>query len=180
MNMPSSTLCGLYILLFLVGSVAAMDVPWVFNKSSNISNYTSGQIENISEHTPQIANVPPIHTSLNNETIKNISGLNRTNFLQSPEYSIRESTSIGQDWFITGNNYYDDGNYNKSIEYYQRAIQENPLLTEAWYNKGNALCKLGRYGEAISAFECALKINPDFTKAKKNLQAVQQELNLPH
>jgi len=180
----SNILCNIcIILLLLVVSGEASDLPFVFNKnSSNIFNYTSNQIENISKQAPQIAGVPPIHTPLDNETVKNVSGINKnkTNYLLPPDYNYSINAgvnSVGKDWFITGNNYYDEGNYNKSIECYEMAIQENQQFADAWYNKGTALCKLGRYREAINAFKHALEINPNHAKAKQNLQAIEEEQN---
>jgi hypothetical protein len=51
--MSSSAIRGLCILFLIIGSVVAADIPGVFNNSSNIFNYTSSQIENISKQTPQ-------------------------------------------------------------------------------------------------------------------------------
>jgi hypothetical protein len=56
--MSSSAIRGLCILFFLIGSVVAADIPGVFNNSSDIFNYTSSQIENISKQTPQGETAP--------------------------------------------------------------------------------------------------------------------------
>lgn len=69
--------------------------------------------------------------------------------------------SIGQDWFNNGTINYDEGNYNTSIECYDKAIQENPQFADAWYNKGKALFELGRYDDAVKACERAIEIDPN-------------------
>jgi tetratricopeptide (TPR) repeat protein len=177
----SSWNLGCLCVVLLIGLVAAADVPFVFhNNFSSIINYTSSQLEDISKRGPEIANVPPIHTSSNNETIINISGMNtnNTNYLLPPDYSINLGpvSSIGQDWYKYGNEYYDEGDYNKSIECYEKTIQENPRFVDAWYNKGTALCKLGRYEDAVKAFDKALEINPNYANARENRDAARKAI----
>ena len=167
---------GCICMILCIGLVAASDVPFVFDNSfSSIVNCTPSQLENISEQNPEIINVSPVRASLNIKTM-NISWTNKnnTNYLLPPDYSIREGSSIngnGQDWFEYGNENYDGGNYNKSIECYEKAIEENPRYADAWYNKGTALSKLGRYEEAIEAFDNALEIDPMYAKARQNREA---------
>jgi len=176
MSLFSWDLGWLSVVLF-IGLAAAADVPFVFdNNSSSIVNYNSSQLENISNQTPEIARVPPINMSSNNETVKNISGINKndTNYLLPPYYLMSEEGSVngnGQEWFKYGNINYDKGNYNESIENYERAIEENPRFADAWYNKGTALCRLGMYEEAIKAFDKALEISPNYANARENRDA---------
>ena len=162
---------GCLCAVLCIGLVSAADIPFVFGDSfSSIVNCTPSQLEDISKQDPEIINVSPIRASLNIETI-NISWIdkNNTNYLLPPDYSIREGGSVnGRDWFEYGNENYDKGYYNKSIECYEKAIQENPKLVEAWYNKGTALSKLGMYEEAIEAFDRALEIKPLYAKAREN------------
>jgi hypothetical protein len=166
---------------FLVGSVVAADIPFVFdNNFSSIINCTPSQLEDISKHAPEVACIPPIHTSSTNKTIINISGINKnsTNYMLPPDYSIGvgPADGIGEDWFKYGNINYDEGNYNKSIECYEKATQENPWFADAWYNKGTALCKLGRYEDAVKAFDKALEINPNYAKARENRDAAYRAI----
>jgi tetratricopeptide (TPR) repeat protein len=173
---------GCLLIVLIVGLAASVDVPIIFdNNFSSIVNYTPSQLENISKQNPETFSVPPIHTPSNNETVINISGINKnnTNYLLSPYYSVREEVpvnSIGQDWLKYGNEYYDGGNYNKSIECYEMAIRENPRFAGAWYNKGMALFKLGRYEDGIKALDKALEIDPNYARAKKNRDAISQAI----
>ena len=171
---------GWLCVILLVGSVQAADVPFVFdNNSSSIANYTSSQIENISKQAPEIVGVPPIRASLSNDTMKNISGINKTNYQLEPIYSTyigAPDKSIGQDWFKSGNKYYDEKNYDKAIECYEQATQENPSFADAWYNEGTALCKLDRYEDAVKAFDTVLEINPSYANARKNRDLAQQAI----
>ena len=64
--MPSWILCWLCIIL-LIGSGAASDVPFVFDKAtSDIASYTSAQLEQTHISSPELAGVPSISTPSDN------------------------------------------------------------------------------------------------------------------
>jgi tetratricopeptide (TPR) repeat protein len=50
--------------------------------------------------------------------------------------------------------------YDKAIEYYDRAIESDPYLVDAWHKKGNALYNKENYVEAIKCYDRASLINP--------------------
>lgn len=54
-----------------------------------------------------------------------------------------------------------EGQYQQSLELYDRALQSNPELDLAWLEKGMALTKLQKYEDAIASFNKALQINSD-------------------
>ena len=54
-----------------------------------------------------------------------------------------------------------EGQYQESIELYDRALQSNPELDLAWLERGMALTKLQKYEDAIASFNKALQINSD-------------------
>ena len=49
--------------------------------------------------------------------------------------------------------------YEKSIEFYDKAISVNPLYEKAFINKGIILAKLNAYDDALSSFNMAIEIN---------------------
>ena len=55
----------------------------------------------------------------------------------------------------SGNTAYEQGDYVKSLENYEKASQIEPDSTAVILNKGNALYKLGKYAEAFNAYEQA-------------------------
>jgi len=67
--------------------------------------------------------------------------------------------------------------FDKSEEYYKKALKINPEYAEAYFNYGNLLITLGKHEEAIKQFEKALEIAPNFEAARSNLNATKQELD---
>jgi len=47
------------------------------------------------------------------------------------------STITKQDYNALGNTAYNDGNYDKALEYYTRAIESDPANVDAYYNRGS-------------------------------------------
>ena len=68
-------------------------------------------------------------------------------------------------YFELGNVYYSLSEYNKAIEFFDKAIEIEPDHASAWYNKGVALSKLGRYDEELKAYDKAIEIKPDHASA---------------
>ncbi len=60
------------------------------------------------------------------------------------------------------------GNYDKAIEYYEKAIELKQDYAKAWYSKGLALHKLGRDEKALKAYEEALKAYDKATELKQD------------
>jgi tetratricopeptide (TPR) repeat protein len=74
-----------------------------------------------------------------------------------------------------GNNFYYQGEINKSIESYDQAIQIRSDYADAWYNRGIALMNLTKYNESIKSFDKAIEyykntneIDPNLAKAWYN------------
>ncbi len=70
--------------------------------------------------------------------------------------------------FSTAGKFYDEENYEKAIEFYDKAIDINPKNAEAWNNKGYALYNLKKYDEAIKCYNNAIEINPEYAVAIYN------------
>lgn len=70
--------------------------------------------------------------------------------------SIEDFESKDSVLFYMGNCYYSKGEFNKSLQYYNKSIELDSNSSDAWNNKGVALGNLGNDTEAIKAFNKAL------------------------
>ena len=64
-----------------------------------------------------------------------------------------------EDYIELGSKEFDEGNYNKAIEYYTIAINLDPNYASAYKYRGNAYDKLQKYDEAFSDFTKAISID---------------------
>ena len=67
-----------------------------------------------------------------------------------------------------GNELYKQGQYDRAIRSYDKAIEIDPKNSELWNSRGLALCHLGRHIEALVTFEIALEIDPGSIDAWNN------------
>lgn len=85
-----------------------------------------------------------------------------------PSYSLTfpvTEPSVEDYWFEEGNKNYNNSDYKKAIECYNKALKLNPQSKEVWCNRGIALCRLGEYQDAIEAFDQAILISSHYSKA---------------
>ncbi len=68
-----------------------------------------------------------------------------------------------------GRRYLKDGNYEKAVWEYQKALAMNPQLAPAYNGIGIAYTMLEKYSEAIDAQQKALALQPDFVEAHAGL-----------
>ena len=71
-------------------------------------------------------------------------------------------------WVIKGTSLSKSGDYNGSIQAYDKAIEINPQFAVAWNNKGLALYSQGKDDEAIKAYDETIKLDPNYTIAWYN------------
>lgn len=74
------------------------------------------------------------------------------------------------DTFKAANAYYNDGNYGKSIERYEKIISDGLHSGELYYNLGNAYYRQGLLGQSIWAYNKAILFSPRLGDAKYNLE----------
>ena len=76
--------------------------------------------------------------------------------------------------FNDGNALYQDADYQRAMEAYQRAIESGDpaLASSAWYNLGNALYRQQQLEPSLEAYKQALRLSPDDADAKHNLERV--------
>src|SRR5438874_7471313 len=67
-----------------------------------------------------------------------------------------------------GNKLYKQGQFQKALPEYQKAVQENPKNAIAKYNLGNARFRTSNFTEAEKSFEDAVATTPDNTFKQKS------------
>jgi tetratricopeptide (TPR) repeat protein len=77
------------------------------------------------------------------------------------------------DLFQQGNQYYDQGEFEKAIESYQRIIQSGFFNSKVYYNLGNAFFRNHKLGSAILNYRRAERLDPRDEDIKANLEYVK-------
>lgn len=78
--------------------------------------------------------------------------------------------------------YWKNGEIERAIQYFKKAIKEQPDHAMAWANLGVNYIDAGKYPEAIQVIEYALKLNPDIEfgeQIKARLQWLKEVVNKP-
>ena len=73
------------------------------------------------------------------------------------------------DYFILGNTYDDNGEYDKAIKAFQEAIKLNSNNSVTYYNMGIAYYNKEEYDNAIESYKKAIEINPKYDSAYNNM-----------
>lgn len=96
-------------------------------------------------------------------------------FYHQAEAQLPESPPLDYNF---GGALYLQGNYEETLEKYQRALNTNDpnLEAKAQYNLGNTYYRMKDYRKAIESFQEALKSNPDDMDAKYNLELARKML----
>jgi Flp pilus assembly protein TadD len=61
-----------------------------------------------------------------------------------------------------------EGQYDRAIAYFNKALDINPRDAETYYNRGVAHDELGQYDKAIADYTKAIEINPNLAEAYNN------------
>jgi len=77
-----------------------------------------------------------------------------------------------------GYEYHKEGQYDKAIVEYNRALELNPQNFEAYVNRGNSYATKGQYNLAIADYNKAIEINPKYSMAYQARQYVSVPLNM--
>ncbi|GAI23733.1 unnamed protein product, partial [marine sediment metagenome] len=75
-------------------------------------------------------------------------------------------------WNNKGTAFAELGDFDKAINYYERAIEIDPTCASAWNNKGLAFSELGDFDKKIKCYEKAIEIDPTCADAYGNLGVV--------
>lgn len=82
----------------------------------------------------------------------------------------------GQESFQLGISYYDEGNLDKAIDFFEKALEIEPDLVEAYFNLGVIHSSLGDFKKAISAFENVIELNPQDKQAHLRLENIYAKM----
>uniref|UniRef100_A9AB58 Tetratricopeptide TPR_2 repeat protein n=1 Tax=Methanococcus maripaludis (strain C6 / ATCC BAA-1332) TaxID=444158 RepID=A9AB58_METM6 len=77
-----------------------------------------------------------------------------------------------------GIGYYNNGKYQKAVEFFNKTISSEPKNPDAWYFKGNAYQKLDKPKLAQDSYEKALSIRPNDPELVKNYAMLLNSLEL--
>lgn len=150
-------------LVFLLGPVAAADIPFVFNESSyDVGRYDSDQLANISASSPELAGVPSISAPQDSEILVfPDSGAYKTVGEIKNEFDYRV-------WQKKGQVLFSQGRYEDAHAAFDQSIKMNPKNAENWNYKGIVLMLTCNCVEAIKCFDVAIALGPSFATAWNN------------
>lgn len=74
-----------------------------------------------------------------------------------------------EEYFRTANTVFMEGDYQKAVELYQKAVVEKTDFKEAWYNMGAAYGQLRKYSKEMNAYRKALELDDTYARAHYNL-----------
>ena len=90
---------------------------------------------------------------------------------------------IVNDTFDVANSYYSKGNYENSIEIYEKIIFDGLHSSNLYYNLGNAYYRQGMLGQSIWAYNKAISLKPRLNDANYNLDiamaSMKDRITLP-
>jgi tetratricopeptide (TPR) repeat protein len=66
-----------------------------------------------------------------------------------------------QFYFDRGNDYYNEGNFDKAIADYTKVISMSPNQADVYFNRGHAYYKKEKYEEAIKDYTKGIELRPD-------------------
>ncbi|HPG39785.1 MAG TPA: tetratricopeptide repeat protein [bacterium] len=75
--------------------------------------------------------------------------------------------------FNKGNEFYQSGDYNKAVEYYELALHTGYMSAELYYNLGNSYYKTGQVGRSILNYERAKRLDSRDPDIQYNLDIAQ-------
>lgn len=79
-----------------------------------------------------------------------------------------ENELTAWDYLSKGNRAYDENEYDKAIEYYNKAIELDPDFADAYNNRGIAYRRKGECAKAIEDYNKAIELDPDYSEAYYN------------
>jgi hypothetical protein len=82
-----------------------------------------------------------------------------------------KATNVPQDlssasmWISKGEELYEQGRYEETLQAFDKAIELDPTLIDAWCGKGMIFAILGKYDDALQAADKAIELNPGLAVA---------------
>lgn len=79
------------------------------------------------------------------------------------------ASELAYQYFESGISYYDQGNYEKALAEFQKAIQEKSDFTQSYYNMAIIYDQQERFQDAIDAYKKVLQLDPKTGMVLENL-----------
>ena len=89
------------------------------------------------------------------------------------------SEENAEGYYKTGNEYYEKGNFDLAVEYYNKAIRADPMFDKAYYNRGLAYACKEEYDKAIEDINKMIELKPNFAEAYYILGLAYEYKNMP-
>jgi DnaJ family protein C protein 7 len=96
-----------------------------------------------------------------------------------PPHKSNGSVAEADSFKLAGNKFFKDGNYNRAIEEFTKAIEINPSSSIYLSNRAAAYLSANRYLEALEDAERALELDPDNSKIMYRLARILTALGRP-
>jgi len=74
-----------------------------------------------------------------------------------------------KNYILVGHRYYKEGQFDRAIGAFDRAVKIDPKNAESYFWRGRSLMGVSRYDEATADFKTAVKLNPAHVDAYDNL-----------
>jgi tetratricopeptide (TPR) repeat protein len=155
---------NIWLSIFLIiGLAMAEDVPFVFDKnSSDISGYTSDQLEKISRSSPDLVGVPSLSKPSEDKIIENTAVMNKS-INQSPKHNNTTVSNTVLLNFIEFNVYNETATsieeFNTDLPPFYSQMITTPTYQD-WFKEGNTNYDCGDYEKAIACYDQAIQLNP--------------------
>lgn len=96
-------------------------------------------------------------------------GISETRVKELEEFAKQNNSASSNDLLEEGKTYHNNGEYDKAIEIFKKAVELNPDDDDSWRWLGNSYNRNGQVEEAIKYYLKAAKLNPDDSRNWFNL-----------
>lgn len=96
-------------------------------------------------------------------------GISETRAKELEEFAKQNNSASSNDLLEEGKTYYNNGEYDKAIEIFKKAVELNPNDDDSWRLLGNSYNRNGQIEEAIKYYLKAAELNPDDSRNWFNL-----------
>jgi flagellar motor switch protein FliG len=100
------------------------------------------------------------------------------NVTTSSENRVVEN-SPGYEYYVQGINFYESGDLNSAIEYFNYSIQLDPTLYEAYQYLGNIYYNSGDYNTALEYFKKVVELNPKDKELVQWVNEFEKSISIP-
>jgi tetratricopeptide (TPR) repeat protein len=84
----------------------------------------------------------------------------------------------GDNSYLAGNSYFEDGRYEEALREYNKALTINPQHLHAKRGKARSLMQLGHHYEALMTFNEVIALEPDFAASYANRGILHDRLGI--